>query len=876
MDEVCHLIYHGSTKVEDEETIGEYGSGFLTTHLLSPEIEVTGRLVDEQSFRFLLRREVSSASHLSSAMDRAWDEFYASLTPSTPMLAGSNTQFRYPLHEEAMKAVYGGLGMLVSCASLVVVFNRQFRRININLLDENSSFKVLERLSSQQRGIQTVTVETVRGGTRTHETYLLIEGERTSLAVPLAVVNNRVGLLPLRDVPRLFLGFPLIGTENFSFPAAINSFYFTPTPERDGVYLAQATDEGNVINQEIIEEAGRLQVELVSFAARSGYAGVHALTDLPELAVRRWLNEDWLRGQLDTFIREVRRAPAVVGAPGATAPENAILPLARTEHGTEALWHLLNDVIAFRTKLPKRSEVTGWYRSISSWAAVRKCETSSFTEGLDVGKLAKYLEQMTRVIDGERGSLDTLRQLLAKDVCSVDWLNRLYQFLIDDGRDALLRETPLIVSETGHLDKLSNLYRDKGVDENLKDIADDLLGMRIREYLRDSRLLTLSDEVGKGDRTNSSILSEIVGSLNERCAEDDLAYDVVQASAKTLAWIVREREWKYLEGFPVLSRQSDDGNRQVLRMAQLNNYDPDVPLAPVGAWSEALQEYADVFPWSYILADTYYDAMPNPEDWRTLSERGYIRTGVLFRADTRLNRFLPDEPLTEEEDHRTIDNVTVSELVFLTKDRVGIMERVRSSESRARLFWRFLTEWLVNEDENGLTMEKAHCTCGSDHRYYGSVWLAPLRDRKWVPQGNGVRDRVTARSLARLLRDHWSLPTDPAKSPSLFRFLDAMRVTRLGLVREFLVDGDESRVQLDDTMASILASTEGDLRSVSEFVKDLKSDAGLVDHLSERRARRRIVLENQRLGESVENLVKQALEGVQDLALGARVSARTL
>ena len=32
-EEIIHLIYHGSTKVESEETIGQYGSGFLTTHL---------------------------------------------------------------------------------------------------------------------------------------------------------------------------------------------------------------------------------------------------------------------------------------------------------------------------------------------------------------------------------------------------------------------------------------------------------------------------------------------------------------------------------------------------------------------------------------------------------------------------------------------------------------------------------------------------------------------------------------------------------------------------------------------------------------------------------------------------------------------------
>ena len=44
-EQIQRLIFHGSTKVEDEETKGQYGSGFLATHLLSPEIDVSGQLV---------------------------------------------------------------------------------------------------------------------------------------------------------------------------------------------------------------------------------------------------------------------------------------------------------------------------------------------------------------------------------------------------------------------------------------------------------------------------------------------------------------------------------------------------------------------------------------------------------------------------------------------------------------------------------------------------------------------------------------------------------------------------------------------------------------------------------------------------------------
>ena len=74
--------------------------------------------------------------------------------------------------------------------------------------------------------------------------------------------------LPIVDIPRLFLGFPLVGTENFSFPAVINSFQFTATEHRDGVFLWQAEDTANVANQEnqaVIEEACGLLAQMLRF-----------------------------------------------------------------------------------------------------------------------------------------------------------------------------------------------------------------------------------------------------------------------------------------------------------------------------------------------------------------------------------------------------------------------------------------------------------------------------------------------------------------------------------------------------------------------------------------------------------------------------------
>ena len=111
--------------------------------------------------------------------------------------------------------------------------------------------------------------------------------------------------------------------------------------------------------------------------------------------------------------------------------------------------------------------------------------------------------------------------------------------------------------------------------------------------------------------------------------------------------------------------------------------------------------------------------------------------------------FFPDYPLREGVDHQATDRVTVTDVV----SRAEIMDRVRDSQARARLFWRFLTEWLAKEDLQGLEVKEAECECGETHRYFPAAWIEPLREIKWVRLGNERRDFANPQSLANLLRD---------------------------------------------------------------------------------------------------------------------------
>ena len=182
-----------------------------------------------------------------------------------------------------------------------------------------------------------------------------------------------------------------------------------------------------------------------------------------------------------------------------------------------------------------------------------------------------------------------------------------------------------------------------------------------------------------------------------------------------------------MSDFPAFAEGVDDNQREVLRLTQSDGDGPELPLAPVQAWPEDLQPFSELFPWQHILADSFFDALSDVEPWRMLAKRGFVRTDVVIATKRNFRYFLPDEPLPDSEGvHRTDHDVTVTDIVYLSKEDIGIMKRVRQSRRLAHVFWRFLTEWLVLHDSKGLDFREAPCECGETHRYYQSAWLEPL------------------------------------------------------------------------------------------------------------------------------------------------------
>ncbi|WP_419838621.1 sacsin N-terminal ATP-binding-like domain-containing protein [Candidatus Poriferisodalis sp.] len=856
INEVVRLIYHGSTKAEDENTIGQYGSGFLTTHLLSPAIDISGQLVDGQSFQFRLERPNSSAALLQNCMEEAWEGFRPSTVSASD---GFSTRFRYSIDDDGRGVAQQGIAMLKRCAPFVVVFNRQFHRIDIALAEATMSFEVVDRRPLPRQGLQLVTVRVHENDGLQEYQYLVADGTNVEVAIPMRQAEDGLTCLPLGNTPRLFLGFPLIGTDGFSFPAIINSFEFTPTEHRDGVYLGQNDNTANRTNQLAIVEACQLHLNILQFAAEAQSRQVYRLANVPPILEQSWFNSNWLHQELNQLIGDIRDTAAVCSGGGPITPRDSVLPIAQQVNGVEVLWDLMNGVEALRARMPARSEVAGWCEAVRSWEPFMGLPLTSLDEAYGGDELARHLEDVATGPNAQYGTLDNLQNALHEDVVAKDWLNQFHGFLRGDALDEVIRNRQIVPDQAGYLDRLADLYRDTGVDDELKNIADDFLSLEVRARLRHAHFSFLSDETGKGDYGNQDLAQEIATKLRKLGEDDSVGTELVEAAPRFLDWVVANEQWAYLTRFPAYSIKSRDGDSKVLWLDPHEPDDSAIPLGPTATWVKDLQDYTDLFPWQYIMADDFLDKMPREEAWVDLCHEGYIRTDAVFCSDESAIPFLPDEPLAEGE-HRAKDPVRVTDVSFLTKENSGVMERVRSNQGRAQLFWRFLTEWLAPRDSEALIPRAVDCECGDKHHYYQAKWLMPVVNNRWVPLGRDTRAQATAQSLANLLRDSGWTPDVLSDLPATADFLRAIAVTHLDLIRHFIVDNDESRSALDDAMTEILVSTGGDLRAVREFVEDMKTDENLHEYLVERREQRRVVHENQQLGAQVEDLVREGLE----------------
>ena len=406
-DNIRFLIEQISTKDRKKDdngkqkTTGKFGTGFLTTHLLSEKVHILGVAkepdLDYRQFSLVLDRTGFDIDAITEGVRTAKldVENLDDTPPYRGYVAGAlNTEFLYALSDDlSRKIAKAGIADLKRCIPFTLVFVRELESVTVD--SQKYTVQLKETNDIPPDGVTVVTIaegNLAEPSTQVGHSLAIIRRNFTTIAIPVRLSNDTIEITPIHDLtPRLFCEFPLIGTEQFPFPAVVNNPNFNPTDPRDGVFLnhTERRDPGIEENKLIILEAVALYFELLKYASENGWKNLHLLADLRSATdIFEWLDQKWGREQILLPIRKLLLRSKIVR----TADNDALasiqsddgtkfiwFPRATTREIRDRIWLCCNDW--FPHCLPKRSDVELWNGLV--WEECGK---------LTVGQLAKFVE----------------------------------------------------------------------------------------------------------------------------------------------------------------------------------------------------------------------------------------------------------------------------------------------------------------------------------------------------------------------------------------------------------------------------------------------------------------------------------------------------
>ena len=652
---------------------------------------------------------------------------------------------------------------------------------------------------------------------------------------------------------KLFVLFPLVGTERLGLPATVNSRRFKPREDRDGIVAGDSP--AALENQRLLEGSMRHQEQLLERCAREKWPGAERMLAFDTAQLPDWArNAPWFRPLLTRLVRKARKTPLVRTPAGDwIEPRASWLPTTDEPSHRERLWKLMSSWEGAQARLPRLEDMAFWSRNFSGWQGLLGKSHEEMDEALTIAKVARLV--------GEASTVDELRESLASETC-LSWLVSLLELALDAGETELLDAHNLLPTQGGGLRRRPDVRCDEGICEELKDIAE-AFGLEIRKELLDERAEVEGLAELLPSEREPGLLDKVLARVREEGRDGVITTDLAPWAVRLFRWIAdRPDYFERLDGYPVpTSERSDEGVSVLLLDRGLEAHRR--PLAPIATWPERAQPFDALLPSGRILSEDFADG--DREVWPRLAERGYVNESPLIETQRVVRAFLPDEPLPDTEEtpagsHKSTQELKVSDVAFLVADK-GVIDTARKSRKRATEFVRFLVEFAAEVDKRAFEVrDEVKCECGDTHKTYRAAWLAPVRRRRWVPlDASGRRGTIaSAESLAELLADSPEV-SEVLSGDRGKKLLDALEISRADLALRIVASDEDDRLTLIGSMED-LATVAGGIDSARKLVNDIREHPEIIDSIEEQKSRRTKIRRNQKIGNSVEQLLREELK----------------
>ncbi|SFL61325.1 Histidine kinase-, DNA gyrase B-, and HSP90-like ATPase [Gracilibacillus orientalis] len=399
------MVTQISSKQSDDSTTGQFGTGFITTTLLAPQISIASFMEDNgnpfvlnldrsgqtrEEIRQSVESNIQLIENVISKTDTSCEE--RNITTFTYDLTSS------PEQGNSIDSINKGIESLGAHLYYLMNFNGKIKSITYN----GKILEVCKRVPYPNiPNSNIVTIREVHTGDQTFIFNSNFEGG--SIAFPL-LVND--GFWNFDEIPetvtRLYCDFPLIGSEDYPFPVVLNSDKFNVAIDRNGIFEA---DPSNIA---IIQKAiNQFNVVLEHFSNQPQMNNYYLCKfDRKQMSEYR-IN---LKKQLDTIIMSKNMVETNQGTllPINDSKGNVqiFVPRTQREEFKKEVWTLFSEIP--NLTIPTFLSADGWRDVINN--------------DIDLDDVIKK-----QLIDK---SLDDFKEWFG-GTKTIEWLNEYYQLLCD-------------------------------------------------------------------------------------------------------------------------------------------------------------------------------------------------------------------------------------------------------------------------------------------------------------------------------------------------------------------------------------------------------------------------------------------------------------
>jgi hypothetical protein len=872
-DDLAALITGGSNKpYESQEYTGQFGTGFLVTHILSYHVRVEGRALSNgmpQEFGFDLNREGNETT-IRDNLSACFEQLNQPITTNEENEIIPSARFCYRLGDDSRQKSAAERGLQILEKNLPYVFGfaprlrsvetyrngekRQWQRVAVHTLIENSEWRIEQ-------------VEIRLDAPDTHSEYLLLMARGTENGSPSCAVlamRDESGSPTIEsptDVPKIFRTLPLAGTISLGLPVVINAAFFVDEGRRR-IYL-QGEEEKVESNRANVHKALLLLPHLTSYGVQQGWRNAHRLAHIvPMREEHDDIPSDWWNAELKEVAEQLAKQPLVLITDDTRIPAfnlnddqaDPVFPLpVLTESSSDEvdfgqIWSLVRRIYM---NVPREDVAEDWQGIVRDWQSL--------------GFRVRYPYTIKRIASDakSRGSLSSLSEWLeVTEEDALVWLRDLLNVLAeyDEQHGGLPQELlqGILPNQKGIFCSPRDLARDKGIDERLKDIADEL-GCPLRDGLLHKGLMrdAASDRVTRfletcvqrqeiEDGAVEKILTQIQKVMpagTRRIAEDS----ALRASVKLLAWLAEHPERNRERGcrIPLLTQTGE---------TRTPSGEQPIVLLPPSRWDPAASPFAEVFPKERLLHEVYTEALTNSEATEklltTLVQWRIAYSDVVTTSQPSLN----EQRVTAIRigglagDRHKVSGITCSTIPFLN----GVLGATGQNQDRAKLLLGLLLKYIIRRDTRWREPIEIRCSCSNHEavplRIYPSEWLAEILVRPWIamPAENGQFVPYPAsRDTVKELIDDWE---DALMDDLSVDFLTRLGFDRLDLTLRRKAGASEEGVR--DMVADLVSLVGGRPEDYENIVNAVRAQAATQEQINR----------NRQIGLHIQCLVKQRLE----------------